>query len=126
MTTRRTKTTVAMHPEEKWRVVRRRTRTKPKPKPHLALIICHNIAHPIAWLASKIHPTAKQKNHRRKIEVAIGLVLMMVGSTLAVNAVSWCPTHVPHPVYDMVAYGLHGFGAAPIIKTIAGVFGMEV
>jgi hypothetical protein len=49
--------------------------------------------------------------------IAGGFGLMALGSTLAVNAhelLSVVP--IPHTLLDMVAYGLHGFGAIPVYK----------
>jgi hypothetical protein len=50
-------------------------------------------------------------------------MLMFIGSTIA--------CHAPHEgmaqvVVDTVAYGLHGFGAAPLVKLLADVIGFEV
>jgi hypothetical protein len=45
---------------------------------------------------------------------ACGSVMMLVGSIMATNTPAW----LPHFLWDAVAYGLHGFGSAPVFKLV--------
>lgn len=49
--------------------------------------------------------------------VITGTLVMALGSSLALNAAHITHTlYIPHLPVDMLAYGLHGFGAIPIYR----------
>lgn len=49
------------------------------------------------------------------------MVIMAGGAAMAVNPVSF----VPHFIWEAVAYGLHGYGALPIIKILCAKYDLE-
>lgn len=49
---------------------------------------------------------------KKTAKVSVGVVIMLVGSTMATHPVSF----IPHILWDALAYGLHGYGALPVIK----------
>src|SRR5678815_1987447 len=93
----------------------RRTR-----KCHVIMHWAHIIALPVTWTVALFNPKDKHN-----VETIIGACLMLTGSTLAVSATKLCPTWLPHNLYDMGAYGLHGAGAAPIIKRVGKKLGVD-
>jgi hypothetical protein len=63
-------------------------------------------------------PCPRRKRH---VKILIGVGIMLVGSTMATNPV----TFIPHVVWDAMAYGLHGYGALPIIKILCVKLDLE-
>lgn len=87
----------------------------------LALKKIHRVAAaataPIQFVVAKIPHPRKQKT----VKVCVGVTIMLVGSTMATHPVLL----VPHIVWDALAYGLHGYGALPIIKILCARFDLE-
>ena len=85
--------------------------------------ILDELSIPVHAIGRLIHGS-KHVLSRRAIHLIVGLIFMLVGSTLA---------HFAHGVespgailLDTFAYGIHGFGLAPIVKVIADIVGLEV
>jgi hypothetical protein len=81
------------------------------------VIVIHDVAHfasrPVIYVVDCLHIRGLIKS-RRRVKVLLGLTLMLTGSTMALHPVSF----IPHILWDMFSYGLHGYGAVPIIKVI--------
>lgn len=61
-------------------------------------------------------------NHRKKIQTCIGLSLVLFGSFL-----TSIPMEVlPHYLWDGLAYSVHGFGLAPLIKVSAELLNIDL
>lgn len=74
-----------------------------------------HIAHyPIHIVVETLHveEVAVLIKKKKSAKVAVGVVLMLTGSMMATHPVVW----LPHFIWDTFAYGLHGYGALPIIK----------
>jgi hypothetical protein len=85
------------------------------------LISIHRVAH-IATIP--LHLAVKHIPHPRKkktVKVCVGVVIMLVGSTMAKYPIIF----IPHILWDAIAYGLHGYGALPIIKILCAKFDLE-
>jgi hypothetical protein len=71
------------------------------------------------WFAHHPHVSARRTRQvRHFIGLVAGLSVMLLGSTMGINAADWIaslPVHVPHPLWDALAYGLHGFGCIPVL-----------
>ena len=72
---------------------------------------------PVIFLVRNIpHPKKK-----KTIKVCIGTGIMLVGSTMATHPLSI----VPHIIWEAIAWGLHGYGALPIIKVLCSHLDLE-
>lgn len=67
------------------------------------------------------HPSKRLVHHA--IGQFIGLILVLTGSSLALNAGDilaaihhWTGLHIPHPVFDGFSYTVHAFGATPFLS----------
>jgi len=61
------------------------------------------------------------KTVRHLIGFVIGACICLMGSTMALNAhtiLETMPMHIPHPVWDALAYTIHAFGAIPILSNL--------
>jgi len=71
------------------------------------------------WFAHHPQVSARRTRQvRHLLGIATGLSVMLLGSTMGINASEWIatmPVHVPHPLWDALAYGLHGFGCIPVL-----------
>ena len=69
---------------------------------------------PVQYVVDTLHRGKVVNSLRSKkvAKVSIGIVIMLTGSTMAVYPVAF----IPHIVWDAIAYGLHGYGALPLIK----------
>jgi hypothetical protein len=85
------------------------------------LIHVHRFAHvastPVAYIVRNIPHSRKKKT----VKVCIGTGIMLVGSTMATHPL----TIIPHIVWDAIAWGLHGYGALPIIKVLCSHLDLE-
>jgi len=61
--------------------------------------------------------TPKQKT----VKVAAGVTIMLTGAAMATHPV----TFLPHFLWDALAYGLHGYGALPVLKILCSHFDLE-
>lgn len=77
-------------------------------------------AHLAEHLICKAFPNAKKR--KKAIHAAVGVVLIIVGSTMA----SYSHNLPVNPVAtDAVAYSIHGFGCAPIFRIVFEWLGLE-
>lgn len=68
------------------------------------------------------HPhVAKVFKSKKAAKVSVGVTIMLVGSTMATHPVAW----MPHVLWDALAYGLHGYGALPVIKILTHHLDLE-
>jgi hypothetical protein len=67
---------------------------------------------PVKLLARGLHKLIP--HNKRWSVLMLGVLFMLLGSYMATT-----PQHiVPHALWDMVAYFIHGLGGAPIIERI--------
>lgn len=74
-----------------------------------------HVAHyPIHIAVEKLHveEVAVIIKSKKTAKVSVGVVIMLIGSTMATHPVVF----IPHVIWDAMAYGLHGYGALPLIK----------
>lgn len=64
------------------------------------------------------HPLKRFVFHRRTWHVIIGAIIVFAAGKIY--------EHTQSKEMELTCFGLHGFGAAPIIKAIADAIGMEV
>lgn len=60
------------------------------------------------------------ENHKPIHRTVCGLVLMMVGVTIASVSHEYCPYKVLQGAGDMVGYLIHAMGAVPVLKKYLG------
>jgi hypothetical protein len=86
-----------------------------------ALVYVHKFAHvatlPVQYLVKRIPCPHKKKT----VKVCIGTGIMLVGSTMATHPIAI----IPHIIWDAIAWGLHGYGALPIIKVACSHLDLE-
>lgn len=72
------------------------------------------LTYPIHLITEVIHGKRFQHliHSKRVVKLTIGGFIMLTGSTMATHPVEF----IPHIVWDALAYGLHGYGALPMIK----------
>lgn len=87
--------------------------------------VVHVAVIPVTLVVDYAHKGAVHTSelaHSKKVhKVVIGVVIMLVGSTMATTPVAF----IPHVVWDAIAYGLHGYGALPIIKILCKKLDLE-
>lgn len=76
---------------------------------------------PLTWVhrrvLARIH-LSQQTSH-----MVLGLVVMVTGSTIAASAPH--DPFVAHIIVDVVGYYMHGLGAAPLVKWVLELCGIE-
>ncbi len=83
-------------------------------------VLCHPVATTVVFLKKN-----KVIICSRKGNLVIGTVVMFTGGYLSSIVPHDCP-HFVHVTLDTIAFAVHGFGAAPIVKVIAESIGIEV
>lgn len=73
----------------------------------------------VVWL--RVAPVNQFIHAKRTRKICIGIVLMIGGAVMATNPIGM----VPHFIWDAVAYGIHGYGALPVLKFIGKKFNLE-
>lgn len=59
------------------------------------------------------------KVRRHVFGITVGTGLMLTGSAMAINAQDVLAiVHVPHVLWDALAYFLHGFGSLPVMAHV--------
>lgn len=92
------------------------------PKNNKVIRIFAAPVHAICHRLQAIVPHNKHVGH-----VTLGGLLMVSGSGIAFIAHASCHGYVAlEIIFDTFAYGLHGLGAAPIVKLICDKAGIEV
>jgi hypothetical protein len=83
----------------------------------------HIIVFPVHIVVERFHcpQAAVFLKSKKTAKVAVGVCIMLVGSTMAANPVAF----LPHAVWDALAYGLHGYGALPVIKILCKKLDLE-
>jgi hypothetical protein len=76
--------------------------------------VVHLAHYPIHIAVEKLHveEVAVIIKSKKTAKITVGVVIMLVGSTMATHPVVF----IPHVIWDALAYGLHGYGALPLIK----------
>lgn len=86
-----------------------------------ALVHVHkfsNVAiYPIRLVVRHIPCPRKKKT----VKIVSGVVIMLSGAAMATHPLAI----VPHFLWDAIAYGLHGYGALPILKILCAKFDLE-
>lgn len=83
----------------------------------------HVAIRPITIVVDRFHNAhiGKIVHSKKASKVTIGIVIMLVGSGMAAHQVAF----IPHVIWDAIAYGLHGYGALPIVKIGCKFFNLE-
>jgi hypothetical protein len=85
----------------------------------IALVV-HVAVYPVTYVVDVLHVKQIIKS-KKTVKVSIGLFLMGVGATMAINP--W--SAIPHVIWDALAYGIHGYGALPIFKIVSKKLDLE-
>lgn len=80
------------------------------------------VLYPTHLLTKLFHRLAPKVSTKVK-HICSGMCLMTFGSWVALHA-NYFPA--PHLIIDVLAYAIHGFGSAPLIKTVADYLKMEI
>jgi len=83
----------------------------------------HQANYPIHILVERFHveEVAVIIKSKKTAKITVGIVLMLVGSTMATHPVVF----IPHVIWDAMSYGLHGYGALPLIKVACKHLNLE-
>jgi hypothetical protein len=59
---------------------------------------------------------------KNTIHIGVGIAIMLAAGTLYHNP----PKILNHEMWELTAFGLHGLGAAPVLRIVADLIGFEI